>query len=348
MKHLLLSKEDRLTVEVMRLRTDDKTAYMKFSVLVLLDEGLTLEQTATLLGISSGTVSNCKKKYSTDGLDKYLDRHYVPYAGRLSAAQLDELEVEVDQGMYADSKQVAEWIKERFDEVYAPNSVRAILKRLGFVHKKALQVPGNLNPEEQEEFLVELEALLHDARTDEEAIYFADGVHPQHNTRASYVWAKKGKEKEIRSNTGRRRVNITGAVNFCDPSDVEIVEADCVNGQTTQQLFQKLLDKHPDKERIYILVDNAKYNYNNELLDWLSGHPKILLVYLPTYSPNLNLVERLWKFMRKKVINLNYYEKFEDFRAAILEFFQNIKQYKTELESLITPNFQRFSVAPGA
>ncbi len=70
---------------------------------------------------------------------------------------------------------------------------------------------------------------------------------------------------------------------------------------------------------------------------------KITLIFLPAYSPNLNLIERLWKFMKKIVINNKYYEKPKEFRRKLLDFFENIQIYKKELESLITNNFQIIS-----
>ena len=128
------------------------------------------------------------------------------------------------------------------------------------------------------------------------------------------------------------------------PEDVTVVEADCINAQSTQLLFERLLEKYRDKETIWILADNARYYTNAALKEWLAINTKIKLIHIPPYSPNLNLIERLWKFMRKKVINLKYYPKFEEFKGAVFDFFKNIEQYKYELKTLITPNFQRFSV----
>jgi transposase len=317
---------------------------MKLSVLVFLDEGLTQEQTATLLGISSSTVYNCKRKFEEDGLSKYLDRHYVPYSGRLDDEQLAAIDKEVDEGLYHSLSEIGAWIDRKFQVQYSQSGLRHLLKKLGFVYKKTLQLPGKVNIEAQEGFMTELKQFLEMEMGGDEAIYFMDAVHPQHNTRSDYVWAKRGKEKCMPSNTGRQRVNINAAMNFADPSEVQIVEADSINGQTTQELLEKILLHNPDKSSIYVIADNARYYHFNGLQDWLADNPRVQMIHLPAYSPNLNLIERLWKFMRKKVVNLHYYPKFEDFKAAILNFFKNLEQYKQELSSLITPNFQRFSV----
>ena len=206
-------------------------------------------------------------------------------------------------------------------------------------------VPGGVNTEEQAAFLAEMEPFL--AETEEtEAVYFMDAVHPQHNTRADFAWIKRGEKQVVRSNSGRQRMNINGAMNAHQPEDVIIHVADTIDAQAVIALFEKILVQNPDKSQIHIFCDNARYNKCIVLNEYLEKNPKIQLIYLPTYSPNLNLIERLWKFMRKKVMNLKFYAKFKEFQAAILHFFDTIKQHKSELQTLMKPNFQRFSVSP--
>ena len=128
------------------------------------------------------------------------------------------------------------------------------------------------------------------------------------------------------------------ALNALDQTDVHMVEADRINAQCTQELYEKLIKKHPQAKTIYVIQDNARYYRNKHLRQWIEETP-IQQVFLPPYSPNLNLIERLWKFLRKKVINTHFFRTKQRFRQAILEFFHNIEQYKDELESLLTLNF---------
>lgn len=346
MKKGFLHPLERSFVEEARANTTDKSAYMKLSVLVMLDEGLTQSEVSILLGISSGTVGNCKKKYENDGLDRFLDRHYVPYQGKLSDESLAALEQAVESGLYSSCAQVGQWIEQNLGVCYTESAIRAILGKLGFVYKKTMILPGGVDIEEQARFLKELVPFLEEIDQVSEVAYFMDAVHPQHNTRSDYAWVKRGEDKEVRSNTGRRRININGAMNAHDPADIEIVEAERINAQVTQQTLEKLLRKHPDKDAIYVFGDNARYYNNVALKAWLAQNPKIQLLHLPPYSPNLNLIERLWKFLRKKVINLHYYPSFDEFKRTVLTFFDNIKQHKSELKTLIKPNFQRFSASP--
>ena len=343
MKGHFLKETDRALVEQLRAYCKDKDAYQKLSILIMLDEGFTLEKTSMLLGISLGKIHNCKQKYETEGLSSYLDTNYVPYTGKLSETDLAQLDKEVSEGLYTSIAQINDWVEKQFGFRYSESGLRSILHKLKFSYKKTTSVPGGLDVAVQEDFLNRLEPFIRENCADNEVVCFMDAVHPQHNTRSDYVWAKRGQDKEVRSNTGRKRININGAMNAHAPEDVTVIEADCINAQSTQLLFERLLEKYRNKETIWILADNARYYTNAALKEWLARNTKIKLLHIPPYSPNLNLIERLWKFMRKKVINLKYYSKFEEFKTAVFDFFQNIEQYKSELKTLITPNFQRFS-----
>ena len=113
---------------------------------------------------------------------------------------------------------------------------------------------------------------------------------------------------------------------------------DTINADSTIDLFSKVEAKHPDAQTIYIIVDNARYYHSLLLKEYVKG-TKIKLIFLPPYSPNLNLIERYWKFFKKKVLNNQYYETFEEFRRACQSFFQKQKKYLPELRALLTENF---------
>lgn len=173
-------------------------------------------------------------------------------------------------------------------------------------------------------------------------VYYADGVHPTHNSRSTYAWIEKGEEFPQPTVSGRDRVNINGLLNAYDVTDVIAHDCDSVNALSTKALYEKALIKPPEASVIYIISDNAKYYRNKDLREWIKG-TKIVQLFLPAYSPNLNLIERLWKFLRKKVINTGFYQSKEMFRKAVMNFFARIDGYKEELESLLTLNFRLYN-----
>ena len=111
----------------------------------------------------------------------------------------------------------------------------------------------------------------------------------------------------------------------------EVIAHECpsVNTDSTIALYKAALEKHPEAENIYIITDNARYYLSKKLREWVEG-TKIKQIFLPPYSPNLNLIERLWKFLRKEIINTKFYRTKHEFRDAVLKFFDNIAFYREE------------------
>lgn len=171
--------------------------------------------------------------------------------------------------------------------------------------------------------------------------FFLDAVHPQYNTKSAYGWIKKGKDFLVLTNSGRKRVNINGAINGNDVTEVYTMESSRVNAQSTIELLEKIASKNKD-HIVNLVCDNARYYRAKILQEWIEKNENFNIIFLPPYSPHLNLIERLWKFLRKKVINYDFYHNYEDFKTAVLIFFKNIESYKDELETLITWKFQKF------
>jgi transposase len=219
---------------------------------------------------------------------------------------------------------------------YSVSGVTDLLHRLDFSYKKPTHVPGKQDPVKQQVFIEEYERLKA-TKGENDPLYFADATHPQHNSVPSYGWIKKGKEKELKANCGRQRLNINGAINI---ETLEPVTGfyDTINAQASIDLFAKIKAKHPDADAIYIIVDNARYYRSCLLKEHVEG-TKIKLIFLPPYSPNLNLIERYWKFFKKKVLNNRYYETFDEFKQACKSFFRKRKKYLPELQTLLTEKF---------
>jgi transposase len=247
------------------------------------------------------------------------------------------LKAELKANIYPSSASICAFILAKFGVSYTSHGLVPLLHQLGFSYKKTKLVPCEADKAKQEKFVEDLNSLLAGLEA-EEAIYFADAVHPQHNTKSSYAWIEKGQEKEILSVSGRQRLNLNAVINAQNPSEVIMVEGKTINADNTWELYQKIEALHPEKKQIFIICDNARY-YKNKALNEKLAHSKIKQIFLPPYSPNLNLIERLWKLMRKKVINHQFYRKFEEFKAGIFHFFEHIADYKDEIETLISWNF---------
>ena len=249
-----------------------------------------------------------------------------------------ELKEHLSKKIYQTAEEIKEYVLEKYKIEYSTKGITKLIKKLGFVYKKTKQVPGKANTEAQKEFVEKKYPELKAGLGKEDKIYFMDGTHPQHNSMPAYGWILSGKTAEIKSNTGRSRININGVLSL-DGMEVLVREDERINAQSTIKLFEEIEEKNIKAKKIYIIADNAKY-YKNKLVTEYLARSKIEIIFLPPYSPNLNLIERLWKFFHKKICYNKYYEKFDDFKKTTLDFFDNIEKYRDELSKLITENFE--------
>jgi transposase len=290
------------------------------------------------LGIDVSTVYRYAALYSCGGISTLTANRYKGYWGMLSSHEISLLRAELKRNIYTEAKGISSWIKDSFGVSYTPEGVVDLLNRIGFTYQKTKEVPCEGSAEKQEAFVSELSEII--ANMDETSvIYYADGVHPTHNSRSTCAWIEKGQEMEQPTVSGRDRVNINGLLNAKEVTDVIAHECESVNAESTKALYQAALDRHPKAKCIYIISDNARYYRNRTLTQWLEG-TKIKQIFLPAYSPNLNLIERIWRFLRKKVINTGFYRTKELFRQAVMKFFENIADCRHELETLLTLNFR--------
>lgn len=172
-----------------------------------------------------------------------------------------------------------------------------------------------------------------------EGVYFVDGVHPIHNAMPAYGWIKKGCEQPLPTNTGRARLNINGAL---DPDSLEIIARadDTLATSSSLALLKEIEARNPKSHKIWIILDNARYYYNAEVLSYIKNSQQLVARFLPPYSPNLNLIERVWRFFKKKVLYNHFYPHFQDFRNACGHFFATFPAHYDELAALISDDFQ--------
>ena len=222
---------------------------------------------------------------------------------------------------------------------YSLSAVNKLLKRLGYSFKQLSLFPSKLDETKQQKFIAQYRELEKNL-DGETVILFIDGVHPQHNTSTSRVWSRKGKKKYIPSNCGRQKLNLNGAYSP-QLQDVILREDETINAQSTINLLKEIRTFYPNKKKIYCISDNARYYRCKLVTEFLDTEGQnIEWVFLPPYSPNLNLIERLWKYIRKNAINTVYYEKFDQFRAAVFNLIDDLPNRKNELKSFIGNDFQ--------
>jgi transposase len=218
--------------------------------------------------------------------------------------------------------------------------VRRYMRRIGMKLLQAAYIPAKADEAKQSAFLNDiLLKIIILAKLKKCQLYFMDGAHFVLAPFNARLWCFK--RPTIKAAAGRNRINVLGAINGVDLNLETVINTDYINAQTVLEMLQKLRGKHP-KGPIHIVLDNARYQHC-DLVKAKAQSLKINLLFLPPYSPNLNLIERLWKYVRKEELANNYFETPKVFHEAIKNAMQKVNsdpKTQQELKSLMTLNFQ--------
>jgi len=195
----------------------------------------------------------------------------------------------------------------------------------------------------QAAFIEYYEKLMNTLPADE-AVYFADAVHPEYQTKPACGWVRKGSNPAIKTTAGRGRVNIYGAV-CLENFDTPFVEPVTVDGNSAIQLLAKIEANNPGKSKIHVIWDTARYHRCETVRRWLARPEcRIHLVQLPAYCPHLNPIERRWAVMHAHVTHNQFYATQKQFADAIVKFFrETVPKQWCEFSSRVTDNFRIIS-----
>jgi transposase len=193
------------------------------------------------------------------------------------------------------------------------------------------------------EFLEEkLEPVLEAARSGEGHVFFVDAAHFVQGAFLCCLWCLR--RLFIRGASGRQRYSVLGAWNAVTNELVRITTAGTVSSETMCDLLRQIAGLGLSGP-ITLVLDNARYQHC-AVVKALAATLHIELLFLPSYSPNLNLIERLWKFIKRDVLYGRHYVNFTEFCRAIDGCLDNIPtKHREPLATLMTHNFQRFNTA---
>ncbi len=190
---LKLSIEEKAELRRLQRNVVGTPDYVRITCILMFDNGRTPKSISEDLGISTATIYRYIGDYQFGGVENLLENHYKGYWGMLSSQQICALRKELKEHIYTDAKSVSEWIRITFGASYTPQGTVDLLNRIGFTYKKTTEVPCEADSDKQLRFVEELASIL-STREKEAVVYYADGVHPTHNSRSTYAWIEKGEE----------------------------------------------------------------------------------------------------------------------------------------------------------
>ena len=272
------------------------------NALVLLDDGMSCEAIAKVLLLDDDTIRTWYRLYEQDGIEGLASFDYEGGACRLSEGQRGELKAWITETLPRTTREVGAWIEKECGIAYQGRSgLIALLHRLGREHRKPKTVSRKLDPEKQAAFIKSYEELLNHLDADE-AVLFADAVHPTHSVRPVGCWAPKDTPIAVAQTSGRQRLNIHGGIGL-ETGHTRMLEVETVDADSTIKLMIALLASYPRKR----------------VQAWLARPDcRIKLHFVPTCCPHFDPIERLWGSMHRHITHNKCHERFRDFRDAIL------------------------------
>lgn len=303
--------------------------------------GLEYSVISSVLGCCVNTVYNYMKIYKEGGMEATRGTKYNQPESELKAHQ-PTVESSFRAAPPLSVKEAAARIETLTGVKRSLNRVRVFMQNIGMKPIKMGQIPAKANVEEQKRFHDEdMVPLLKQAQRGKCHVLFIDSVHFVLSAFIAVVWCFE--RLFLKGAPGRFRLNLIGAIHATTKDFMGLYNDTYINAQSVVQLLNNIAKKYAGKP-IHIFLDNARYQHCN-LVKQVAIDLGITLHFLPPYSPNLNLIERLWKFIKAEALAAKYFPDKDSFKKGILDFVNKLNSFslKKQLKSRLSLNFQLFS-----
>lgn len=314
----------------MRIRKRSHAVYLKMS------HKMSNESIGRIVCCHRNSVSNWVKAYQSGGISALLATNYYYPQSQLEQHK-DIIQENLNNSPVQSIKEAVLRIKEVTGIIRKPTQVRAFLLKHGYRYRKMGQIPGKADAQKQEKWLESLQPYIQKAEKGECHLLFSDAAHFTLSAFVCMVWSIC--RIFLKTAAGRNRINVLGTVDAVTKEVITHINTTYITAETIVEFLQQL-KIHYNEKPIVIIMDNARYQHCQLVME-KAKELNVEILFLPPYSPNLNIIERLWKFTKKKVLYGKFYESPELFHNAIRGFFEQINQkYTSELEMLLTLKFQ--------
>ena len=311
----------------------------KAMALLLKNQKIAHHKIAKVLNISENALRTYYKDYLHSGISSVTVLNFRKPTGKLSSFEA-EVKKYLDQTPPASIKQACDEIATLTGIRLKETQMRHYLKSLGAGFRKVCGIPAKANVAQQKKFLdTELQPRLEEAVTGKRTVHFVDSAHFVLGGFLGFLWSIT--RMFVKTPSGRQRFNVLGALNAVTKELITVTNNTYITSTQVCELLSLIAQKTTGP--VTIVLDNARYQRCKAVAE-LAEKLKIELLFLPPYSPNLNLIERIWKFTKKQCLNSKHYSNFELFRNTIYNFLTTMHDaHATELSTLLTLKFQMFT-----
>ena len=337
-----LELTDEQILDIAELLDDPTTAdraKTKLLVIRMHHEGAAHGFIAKVLNLHANSITNYIREYRDGGLPATVENKYYKPTSSLEPF-IDCLTCSFRAAPVADAGQAVARIEALTGIRLSESQTRRFMKRLGMKARKSGPLPGKIDPQMQFDFYTsEMLPRLEEAGKGERKVFFVDAAHFVLGAFLGAIWCFT--RVLVKTSPGRQRYNVLGAVDSHDHELITIRTCENINSSSVVNLLDAIREKHPGIP-VTLIMDNARYQRCRLVMDH-ANTVGVELLFLPSYSPNLNLIERLWKLTKRRCLTNRYYRDFKDFCGAIDRCLDDFgDRLKSEVQSLLTLNFQFF------
>jgi len=311
----------------------------KMEAVYLKSQGLLHKEICRLTRISENTLRSYLRQFQEGGIERLKRLDFAKPTSEM-AEHREALEEYFRKNPPRSTGQAAADIERITGLRRGLTRVRKFLTGMGLKFRKLGMIPAKADADEQREFLDErLWPRLRQAQRLRRVVCFVDAAHFVHGPYLGYLWCFV--RLLMRGPSGRKRFNVLGAIDAVTHELTTVCNDTVINAEAVCELLRALASRYVGLP-LTLVLDNARYQ-RCAVVQQLAKELRIELLFLPACSPNLNLIERLWKFVKKEVLSCRYYEDFARFKGAIAECLDGVEgKHNLSIKSLLTLNFQTF------
>ena len=343
---LHLSQAEVIQVNIERKKHKSPIIRDRMYVLHLLHLGYCCHEIAKIVGCHYNTVCTYIDLYRKGGLHliKQLNYSYPKHELKDKFEQVTQFLQEAKCSTLSDAQEL---LKTRFNYHRSLQAISQLLKTLGIKRRKVGVFPGKPNnfekwQEQQEAFITLIYQRLRQAEKGEIDLIFSDAAHFVYGKFSRYCWSKKA--CYAASGHGRYRINVYGSYDPITNGVYTMYNQGYVDAEFIAQYLEWLRKNiyNDHQKPLYFILDNARYQHCNYVKN-KAEKLNIVLDFLPSYSPNLNLIERLWKYL-KTIVAKQYHDGEKSFQSAIVKLLSSLgnKEHQSKIWQLLNPKFQKF------
>jgi len=310
--------------------------------LLALAEEIPLQQAASTLRCSVPSIYIWLREFIVGGFDSLQQKKSSGRPSKLSGTQKEELGKMIDMGPEAfdypggcwRSPMIQNLIYRKFGKFYSVKYIAQLLKNMNFSFQKAKFVSAHLDEKKRREWLDNIWPEIRKvAKQKNAAIMFGDEVSFPMWGSLSYTWSRKGCRPVIKTSGKRKGHKIFGLISYTDGKFFSAGIEGRFNSETYINFIKSVFVKN--NKHIILIQDGAKYHVSRQTKEFFKANEKRLTVYqLPSYSPDYNPIEKLWKKIKESHIHLHYFPTFEDLKKKVQEAMLKYEDMQNEVLAL--------------